>query len=113
MRERSLLAFAKSTGERRPEYRFGKARTWNDLARAVYAAMGKDPVIEYFEMPEALKGKYQYFTQADMGWLKRLECDVPFHSLEEGVADYVKNYMMQDDPYLEQSTITGREISRG
>ena len=91
----------------------GKARTWNDLARAVYAAMGKDPVIEYFEMPEALKGKYQYFTQADMGWLKRLECDVPFHSLEEGVADYVKNYMMQDDPYLEQSTITGREISRG
>lgn len=91
----------------------GKARTWNDLARAVYAAMGKDPVIEYFEMPDALKGKYQYFTQADMGWLDRLKCDVPFHSLEEGVADYVKNYMMQDDPYLEQGTITGREIFRG
>lgn len=48
-----------------------------------------------------------------MGWLDRLKCDVPFHSLEEGVADYLKNYMMQDDPYLEQSTITGREISRG
>ena len=80
----------------------GKARSWNDLAHAVYAAMELPPKIEYFDMPETLKGKYQYFTQADMSWLERHGCDVPFHSLEEGAADYIRNYLMQDDPHLEQ-----------
>lgn len=93
----------------------GKARSWNDLAHAVFAAMDVPPKIEYFDMPDALKGKYQYFTQADMDWLDRMHCDVPFHSLEEGVADYVRNYMMKDDPYLEQDSMNGdgREVSRG
>ena len=81
----------------------GRARTWNDLAHAVYAAMDMPPVIEYFDMPESLRGKYQYFTQAEMGWLEKAGCDVAFHSLEDGVADYVRNYMMKDDPYLEQN----------
>ena len=80
----------------------GKARTWNDLAHAVYAAMKLPPKIEYFDMPENLKGKYQYFTEAEMGWLQKYGCDVKFHTLEEGTTDYVRNYLMKDDPYLEQ-----------
>ena len=78
----------------------GKARTWNDLARAVFAAMDRETDIEYFDMPEHLKGKYQYFTEADMSWMERRNCPVKFHSLEEGVDDYVRNYLTQDDPYL-------------
>ena len=78
----------------------GKARTGNDLAKAVFAAMDLEPNIEYFDMPEHLKGKYQYFTEADMSWLERENCPVKFHSLEEGVDDYVRNYLTQDDPYL-------------
>ncbi len=81
----------------------GKARTWNDLARAVYSAMGLPPQIEYIDMPAALKGRYQYYTQADMDWLSEQGYEAPFHSLEEGVADYVGRYLMQNDPYLEQT----------
>ncbi|WP_458400333.1 ADP-glyceromanno-heptose 6-epimerase [Mailhella sp.] len=78
----------------------GKARTWNDLAKAVFAAMDLETNIEYFDMPEHLKGKYQYFTEADMSWMDRVGCPVKFHSLEEGVDDYVRNYLTQADPYL-------------
>ena len=51
-------------------------------------------------MPEHLKGKYQYFTEADMSWMEREKCPVKFHSLEEGVDDYVRNYLVKEDPYL-------------
>ena len=78
----------------------GKARSWNDLANAVFAAMGREPRIEYMPMPENLRGRYQYFTEADMAWLEREGCDVPFHSLESGVADYLQNYLMRDDAHL-------------
>mgnify|MGYP000348526390 CR=1 FL=1 len=78
----------------------GKARTWNDLANAVYSAMDKIPDINYIDMPATLKGRYQYYTQAEMSWLERLGCDVTFHSLEDGVSDYIKNYLMKPDPYL-------------
>ncbi len=78
----------------------GKARSWNDLARSVFAAMDLPENIEYFEMPEHLKGKYQYFTEADMSWMERESCSVKFHSLEEGVDDYVRNYLTKEDPYL-------------
>ena len=78
----------------------GHARSWNDLAKAVFAAMDRPADIEYFDMPEHLKGKYQYFTEADMSWLEREKCPVKFHSLEEGVDDYVRNYLLKDDPYL-------------
>jgi ADP-L-glycero-D-manno-heptose 6-epimerase len=73
----------------------GEARSWNDLANAVFAAMGKRPKIEYIEMPQALRGKYQYFTQADVNKLRREGgYTKPFTSLEDGVSDYVKNYLM-------------------
>ena len=79
----------------------GKARTWNDLANAVFSALEKEPDIRYVEMPSYLKGKYQYFTQADIG--KLAERGYPterFHTLEDGVRDYVRNYLARPDRYL-------------
>lgn len=78
----------------------GKARTWNDLAKAVFSALNKEPCIEYVDMPEILRGKYQYFTEADMSWRERNTFPVHFRSLEEGVADYVRAYLTQPNPYL-------------
>ena len=78
----------------------GKARTWNDLARALFAAMDLPETIEYIPLPGHLKGKYQYFTQAPMARLAATGCPLPRRSLEEGVADYVRNYLMRDDPHL-------------
>lgn len=71
----------------------GKARSWKDLAAAVYRAMALPERIEFIEMPEALRGKYQYFTEAKMDKLRAAGYTAPFHSLEEGVDDYVKSYL--------------------
>jgi ADP-L-glycero-D-manno-heptose 6-epimerase len=68
----------------------GKARTWNDLARALFSAVGKPVVIEYIDMPESLRPRYQYFTQADMTRLRKAGYQKPFTSLEDAVRDYVK-----------------------
>lgn len=78
----------------------GTARTWNDLVRAVFVSMDRLPRIEYIDMPEQLRGKYQYFTQANIDKLRHAGCPIRFTSLEDGVADYVRNYLGQDDPYL-------------
>jgi ADP-L-glycero-D-manno-heptose 6-epimerase len=78
----------------------GKARTWNDLIHAVFAAMNIKPDIEYIEMPEGLRNQYQYFTQAEMGKLKTAGCPVNFSPLEDSVRDYVVNYLQQADPHL-------------
>jgi ADP-L-glycero-D-manno-heptose 6-epimerase len=78
----------------------GQARTWVDLATAVFRAMDKEPDIGFIEMPETIRDKYQYFTQADMDKLRAAGYDAPFTSLEDGAADYVKNYLAKDDPYL-------------
>ncbi|MDD5634248.1 MAG: ADP-glyceromanno-heptose 6-epimerase [Candidatus Omnitrophica bacterium] len=67
----------------------GMARSWNDLAGAIFLAMGKRPVIEYMDMPQNLLGKYQYFTQADLSKLRASGCDHKFQSLEESVKDYI------------------------
>jgi ADP-L-glycero-D-manno-heptose 6-epimerase len=77
----------------------GKARTFNDLVKATFAAMGKTPVIEYIDMPEDIRDKYQYFTEANMGKLQKEGYEINFSSLEEGVADYVKNYLMKKEYY--------------
>ncbi len=79
---------------------YGTARSWNELARAVFSAMGYEENIEYIPMPDELQGKYQYFTEANMLWLKEKSCPVTFSTLEEGVADYVKSYLEQDFAYL-------------
>jgi ADP-L-glycero-D-manno-heptose 6-epimerase len=78
----------------------GKARTWNDLIRAVFAAMELPPTIDYIEMPEAIRGQYQYFTEAKMEKLRTAGCPAEFRSLEEAVADYVKAHLLETDPYL-------------
>jgi ADP-L-glycero-D-manno-heptose 6-epimerase len=72
----------------------GQARTWNDLARSVFAAMGRETQVEYVDMPDALRGKYQYYTCADLKKLAGRGCDVDFRSLEDGISDYVQNYLM-------------------
>jgi len=74
----------------------GRARSWNDLANAIFAALGKPAQIEYIEMPVTLREKYQYHTQADMSWRK----GKPFTSLEDSVKDYVQNYLAKENPYL-------------
>jgi ADP-L-glycero-D-manno-heptose 6-epimerase len=78
----------------------GKARTWNDLIKAVFDAMGLKTNIEYIEMPEALRNQYQYFTEAKMDKLKAAGCPVAFSSLEDSVRDYVVNHLQQTDPHL-------------
>jgi ADP-L-glycero-D-manno-heptose 6-epimerase len=83
----------------------GKARSFNDLARAVFRAMDKRERIEYTEMPDDIRGQYQYHTEANMTKLWHTmdthgTVPLEFTSLEEGVADYVQNHLMKDDPYL-------------
>ena len=78
----------------------GKARTWNDLIKAVFAAMGRKTNIQYIEMPKSLRNQYQYFTEAKMDKLKAAGCPVVFSSLEDSVRDYVVNYLQQTDPHL-------------
>lgn len=77
----------------------GQARAFKDLAEAVMTSAGKTPHISWIEMPDDLKGKYQYYTQADMQKLRSAGYTQPFRTLEEGVRDYVQNYLMQTDPY--------------
>ncbi|MGZ3279153.1 MAG: ADP-glyceromanno-heptose 6-epimerase [Caulobacteraceae bacterium] len=67
----------------------GQARSFLDLAGAVFKAMGADPQITYVDMPEAIQGRYQYFTEARMDRLRQAGYRAPFHSLEDGVAEYV------------------------
>jgi ADP-L-glycero-D-manno-heptose 6-epimerase len=78
----------------------GKARTWNDLISAVFAATGTRQKIEYIEMPEPIRNQYQYFTQAEMDKLHSVGCPVSFSSMEDSVRDYVVNYLQKDDPHL-------------
>ncbi len=78
----------------------GQARTWNDLANAVFASLEREADIRYVPLPEALKESYQYHTQADLTRLRAVGCDVPFRSLEQGVSEYVRGHLLQPDPWL-------------
>ena len=75
-----------------------QARSWNDLARSVFKAVDKKPVIEYVDMPETLKAKYQYFTEADMDKLRQAGCSFEFSSLEDSVKDYAG--YLDEEAYL-------------
>ena len=77
----------------------GKARSFEDLVKAVFTGVGKQPVIKYIDMPEDIRDKYQYFTEADMEKLRSAGYKEPFYSLEKGVADYVKNYLSPHNYY--------------
>lgn len=74
----------------------GKARTWNDLVKALFNAMGKPVNIEYINLPDTLADKYQYFTEANIDKIRSAGFDKPATSLEDGVKDYVENYLLKD-----------------
>jgi len=71
----------------------GKARSWNDIANAMFAALDEKTNIEYIEMPEYIRPRYQYFTEAKMGKLKEAGCDVEFRPLEDSIKDYIGRYL--------------------
>lgn len=71
----------------------GTARSFADLAAAVFTAIGHESRIDYFDMPEALRGRYQYFTEADTSKLRAAGFAPSFHDLESGVEDYVRSYL--------------------
>jgi len=72
----------------------GKARTWNDLVTAIFKSLNKPVNIEYIDLPEHLRVKYQYFTEANMSKIKKAGFNSPITSLEDGVTDYVKSYLL-------------------
>ncbi len=74
----------------------GNARTWNDLVTILFKSLNKQVNVEYIEMPESIRDKYQYFTQANLHKLFDAGYDQPITSLEDGINDYVKNYLIQE-----------------
>ncbi|MBK8909607.1 MAG: ADP-glyceromanno-heptose 6-epimerase [Rhodospirillales bacterium] len=77
----------------------GQARSFADLAAAVYRTLGREPAIDYVPMPEAIRDRYQYFTQASLTRLRAAGYPHPFTPLEAGVAAYVRDYLNTPDPY--------------
>lgn len=77
----------------------GKARTWLDLAQAVFAACDRQANIRFVDTPVEIRDRYQYFTEASMGRLRAAGCALNFRSLEDGVADYVQHYLNRENPY--------------
>jgi len=77
----------------------GKARSFLDVTRAVFNALSIKENISFIDTPEDIRDKYQYFTEANMNKLRSIGFDHQFHSLEEGVKDYVSNYLMLDKYY--------------
>ena len=77
----------------------GKARSFYDLAANTFKAQGLEPNIEFIDMPLDIRDKYQYFTEANMNKLHEAGYDKPFSSLEDGVKDYVANYLVPEKGY--------------
>ena len=75
----------------------GKARTFMDLASLTFTSLGLSPKIDFVDTPEDIRSTYQYFTEADMSKLVGVGYSSPFHTLEEGISDYVKNYLLKED----------------
>jgi len=73
----------------------GKARTFLSLAHNVFRAMGRPEHIAFIDTPADIRDKYQYFTEAEMGKLRGTGYSKPFHTLEEGIEDYVRNYLLR------------------
>lgn len=78
----------------------GKARSFADLAHAVFAACGQEPKLRFIDTPIEIRDKYQYFTQAEMSKLQAAGYDKPFTSLEDGVRDYVRTHLQAEDQYV-------------
>jgi ADP-L-glycero-D-manno-heptose 6-epimerase len=78
----------------------GKARSFLDLANAVFRTLGRAPDIRYIDTPDEIRERYQYFTQAEMTRLRRAGYAQSFTELEDGIARYVKDYLSARDPYV-------------
>jgi ADP-L-glycero-D-manno-heptose 6-epimerase len=74
----------------------GKARTFLDLTKSTFWAMGKAENISFIPTPEDIRDKYQYFTEANMSKLESIGYNTPFHTLEDGVRDYVQNFLLEN-----------------
>ena len=79
---------------------YGQARSWLDLAKAVFKAVDKSLDIDWIDIPESIRQQYQYFTEANIEKLQSHGLSSPQWSLEDGVTDYLKNYLSKDDPIL-------------
>jgi ADP-L-glycero-D-manno-heptose 6-epimerase len=77
----------------------GRARSWSELASAVYRAIGREPRYEFVDTPPELREHYQYFTEARIDRLREAGYDKPSRSLEDGVTEYVRGYLAATDPY--------------
>ncbi|AKJ64882.1 ADP-glyceromanno-heptose 6-epimerase [Kiritimatiella glycovorans] len=71
----------------------GRARSWNDLARAVFESMGRKPHIRYIDMPESIRPNYQYYTEADLTKLREAGYRQAFTALEDGIRSYVRDHL--------------------
>ena len=74
----------------------GQARSWMDLAQAIFAALGKDPAVTFVDMPETIRDKYQYFTEATIDKLRTCGYADELFSLEDAVRDYASSYLVPD-----------------
>ena len=90
----------------------GTSRTWRDLAAAVFSALELQPRIEYVEMPQVLRGKYQYATRASIDRLLAAGFDRPPRSLEEGVAEYVQGYLVPGRRLGEETAAVGQGTAK-
>lgn len=77
----------------------GEARTFMDLVQQTFKAMGKSPNISFIDTPEDIRATYQYYTQAEMNKLLQAGYAKPFYTLEEGIEDYVQNYLLPNIYY--------------
>lgn len=75
----------------------GVASTWNQLANAIFSALGREPVIEYIDMPDNLKNQYQYYSKANLSKIRNAGYKNDIPELSETVKDYVRNYLMKDE----------------
>lgn len=79
---------------------YGEARSWNDLAKNVFQHMNKELNINWIDIPEGLRERYQYYTKADISKLKNQGLSDPKWSLESGIEDYLQNYLLKPDSYI-------------
>src|SRR5690606_5160137 len=80
----------------------GEARSFHDLVKATFSAMDKKPKIKFIDMPVELRNQYQYYTQAEMGKLKKALPKFKFMTLEKAVDDYVRNHLAKENQFLGQ-----------
>lgn len=83
-------------------YNIGTARadSFLNLVNSTFRAMGREPNVEFIDMPMHLRNQYQYYTQADMDKFRKVLPNFEFKIVDEGVEDYVKNYLLKEDPYV-------------